>query len=239
MPWACCFGFFDKSVSLPRNNDMCSIWLCNVGIVDSLNYRHGSSSLRIGWDRRLSILFNISHGYLCFKKLRKILLRYKGDPGMSKPPLRLNDSITLSGLHWQALLKPQSGSFDLTHLGCILIHQSLCASRSHSCYWKLIYTALELFVLMILSSCRLRFSRRAMPSLEDLREQWNHLYRTQLPALAKAKDAAQPKWPVQLDHCFARIILDNAVGKDRPWNQVLKSPAYKNMSREQFLKISL
>ncbi|KAG6355062.1 hypothetical protein INS49_004143 [Diaporthe citri] len=72
-----------------------------------------------------------------------------------------------------------------------------------------------------------------MSSLEDLREQWNHLYRTHLPNLAKAKDAAQPKWPVQLDHCFARIILDNAVGKDRPWNQVLKSPAYKNMSREQ------
>lgn len=72
-----------------------------------------------------------------------------------------------------------------------------------------------------------------MSSLEDLREQWNHLYRTRLPALAKAKDAAQPKWPVQLDHCFARIILDNAVGKDRPWNQVLKSPAYKHMSREQ------
>lgn len=72
-----------------------------------------------------------------------------------------------------------------------------------------------------------------MSSLEDLREQWNHLYRTQLPALAKAKDAAQPKWPVQLDHCFARIILDNAVGKDRPWNQVLKSPAYQHMSREQ------
>lgn len=72
-----------------------------------------------------------------------------------------------------------------------------------------------------------------MSSLEDLREQWNHLYRNRLPSLAKAKDAAQPKWPVQLDHCFARIILDNAVGKDRPWNQVLKSPAYKHMSREQ------
>lgn len=86
---------------------------------------------------------------------------------------------------------------------------------------------------MFTSYCRLWSSRRAMSSLEDLREQWNHLYRNQLPALAKAKDAAQPKWPVQLDHCFARIILDNAVGKDRPWNQVLKSPAYKNMSREQ------
>ncbi|KAI3399153.1 hypothetical protein diail_7732, partial [Diaporthe ilicicola] len=72
-----------------------------------------------------------------------------------------------------------------------------------------------------------------MSSLEDLREQWNHLYRIRLPSLAKAKDTAQPKWPVQLDHCFARIILDNAVGKDLPWNQVLKSPAYKHMSRDQ------
>ncbi|KAK2596531.1 hypothetical protein N8I77_013417 [Diaporthe amygdali] len=72
-----------------------------------------------------------------------------------------------------------------------------------------------------------------MSSLEDLRESWNHLYRTRLPFLAKAKDESQPKWPVQLDHCFARIILDNAIGKDRPWNQVLKSPAYKHMSREQ------
>lgn len=152
---------------------------------------------------------------------------------MSKPPLRLNDSITLSRWHWNALLKLQSGSFHLTHLVWILVHQSLSASRSHSYYWKPIYTVLDLFLLMLLSSCRLRFSRRAMSSLEDLREQWNHLYRTQLPALAKAKDAAQPKWPVQLDHCFARIILDNAVGKDRPWNQVLKSPAYKHMSREQ------
>lgn len=85
----------------------------------------------------------------------------------------------------------------------------------------------------MLSTSRLRLSRPAMSSLEDLREQWNHLYRTKLPALAKAKDAAQPKWPVQLDHCFARIILDNAVGKDKPWNQVLKSPAYKHMSQEQ------
>lgn len=75
-----------------------------------------------------------------------------------------------------------------------------------------------------------------MPSdtpIEDLQDKWNHLYRTRLPQLAKAKDPAQPKWPVQLDHCFARIVLDNAVGKDRPWAQVVKSPAYKNMSRQQ------
>lgn len=73
----------------------------------------------------------------------------------------------------------------------------------------------------------------SMASLEDLQDEWNHLYRTQLPSLAKAKSPSQPKWPVRLDHCFARIILDNTVGKDKPWNQVVKSPAYKNMSRQQ------
>ncbi|KAJ4421911.1 hypothetical protein N0V82_003408 [Gnomoniopsis sp. IMI 355080] len=71
------------------------------------------------------------------------------------------------------------------------------------------------------------------PSLDDLQDKWNFLYRTRLPSLAKAKDPAQPEWPVRLDHCFARIVLDNAVGKDRPWPQVVKSPAYKNMSRQQ------
>lgn len=82
------------------------------------------------------------------------------------------------------------------------------------------------------SRARAAFAIR-MASVEALQQQWNQLYRTRLPSLAKAKDSAQPKWPVQLDHCFARIILDNAVGKDKPWTQVLKSPAYKNMSREQ------
>lgn len=72
-----------------------------------------------------------------------------------------------------------------------------------------------------------------MSSTAELQERWNHLYKTQLPAMAKARDPAQKKWPVNLDHCFARIVLDNTVGKDRPWNQVIQSPAYKNMSDEQ------
>ncbi|KAG8630346.1 hypothetical protein KVT40_001965 [Elsinoe batatas] len=70
-------------------------------------------------------------------------------------------------------------------------------------------------------------------SLKDLQEEWNALYKTRLPSLANAKDSSQPKWPVVLDHCFARIILDNVIGKDKPWNQVIKSPAYKNMSEDQ------
>lgn len=72
-----------------------------------------------------------------------------------------------------------------------------------------------------------------MPSLEALQKDWNDLYKKRLPALAKNKDVSQKKWPVQLDHCFARIILDNAIGGDKPWNQVIKSPAYKNMTQEQ------
>jgi O-6-methylguanine DNA methyltransferase len=43
----------------------------------------------------------------------------------------------------------------------------------------------------------------------------------------------QPNWPVHVDHCFARIILDITVGINAPWMPKLKSPAYKNMSRSQ------
>jgi O-6-methylguanine DNA methyltransferase len=81
---------------------------------------------------------------------------------------------------------------------------------------------------------------KTMPSqkddaeLETLRARWKHLYASHLPALALARDQAQPKWPVHLDHCFARIILDNAIGIDRPWNQVIKSPAVRTMTVEQF-----
>ncbi|KAF4548147.1 Methylated-DNA--protein-cysteine methyltransferase-like protein [Elsinoe fawcettii] len=70
-------------------------------------------------------------------------------------------------------------------------------------------------------------------SLEQLQEEWNNLYKSRLPSLAKAKDPSQPKWPVVLDHCFARIILDNVIGGDKPWNQVIKAPAWRNMSEEQ------
>lgn len=70
-------------------------------------------------------------------------------------------------------------------------------------------------------------------TIEQLQERWNYLYKEYLPALAKSKDEAQDTWPVSLDHCFARIVLDNAVGKDKPWTEVVKSPAYKNMTGAQ------
>ncbi|GAB7343803.1 hypothetical protein MBLNU457_1774t1 [Dothideomycetes sp. NU457] len=72
-----------------------------------------------------------------------------------------------------------------------------------------------------------------MTSVTELQERWNTLYKTTLPRLAKAKDLVQPHWPVVLDHCFGRIILDNAVGVTKPWAKVIKSPAYKNMTARQ------
>ena len=51
--------------------------------------------------------------------------------------------------------------------------------------------------------------------------QWFALTRERMPACA-----AERGWPVRLDHCFQRILLDNAVGAK--WSEHIASPAYKN-----------
>ena len=48
-----------------------------------------------------------------------------------------------------------------------------------------------------------------------------------LPAAA----AAHPEWPIRLDHCFARVLLDSVCG--RPWREVLRPPAWRNMDPER------
>lgn len=72
-----------------------------------------------------------------------------------------------------------------------------------------------------------------MATSKELQQRWRNIYHDHLPTLAKAQDPVQKIWPVHLDHCFARIVLDNAVGIDRPWTEVLKQPAIRNMSTEQ------
>lgn len=81
----------------------------------------------------------------------------------------------------------------------------------------------------------------AVDELEDLREEWSTLYRKTLPELARSKDSRQSNWPVSLDHCFARIILDNTIGRDakhegqyEQWDTVIKKPAVRNMTQDQF-----
>jgi len=75
-----------------------------------------------------------------------------------------------------------------------------------------------------------------LPSPPSLRAQWTTLYTLTLPSLARAKHPTQPHWPVHLDHCFARIILDTVVGIDTPWTSKLNSPAVKNMDALQLRK---
>lgn len=78
-----------------------------------------------------------------------------------------------------------------------------------------------------------RVNLTSVDTMEALRSRWIYLYSDYLPCLAQAKDPIQPSWPVHLDHCFARIVLDNAVGQDRPWTGVVPSPAVKHMTEQQ------
>ena len=56
------------------------------------------------------------------------------------------------------------------------------------------------------------------PALQD---RWLRLTREELPALAAARN-----WPVNLDHCFQRVLLDHAVG-GRWYERVVGRPAYR------------
>lgn len=67
-----------------------------------------------------------------------------------------------------------------------------------------------------------------MPPLsrEEIVARWFVLTREVMPALAQARG-----WPVRYDHCFQRILLDNALG--RSWREVLRAPAYHHASDAQ------
>lgn len=70
-------------------------------------------------------------------------------------------------------------------------------------------------------------------SLSALRARWQILYTTTLPALARSNSPVQTHWPITLDHCFARVLLDNAVGMTKPWHEVVGRPASRYMSEAQ------
>ena len=57
----------------------------------------------------------------------------------------------------------------------------------------------------------------------ELRVRWRELVEDRLPRAARNRT----DWPVALDHCFARILLDNACG--RPWREVVRPPAWRRM----------
>ena len=61
---------------------------------------------------------------------------------------------------------------------------------------------------------------------EELEAEWLHLTRVELPALA-----AERAWPVRNDHCFQRILLDNACA-GRWYDTIPKRPAYAHAPAE-------
>jgi len=54
-----------------------------------------------------------------------------------------------------------------------------------------------------------------------LRMAWRALVDDRLPAAAPGRG-----WPIHLNHCFARVLLDAACGC--PWREVIKPPAWRN-----------
>ena len=63
----------------------------------------------------------------------------------------------------------------------------------------------------------------------DLRDRWRDLVGRRLP------EAAGPcGWPVRFDHCFARILLDNAL--DAPWRTRVPPPAWRNVPEEDLAR---
>lgn len=59
-------------------------------------------------------------------------------------------------------------------------------------------------------------------------ENYLHLTRTVMPALAKTSNS---DWPVRNDHCFQRIVLDTIFGG--VWYDHLARPAYRHFSQAQ------
>ena len=71
-------------------------------------------------------------------------------------------------------------------------------------------------------------SRTQRPQMLD---RYRSLINDDLPRAAKAKSDRQPIWPVHLNHCFGRIILDNIC--KQPWRRIIPAPAIRNMSPDQ------
>lgn len=61
----------------------------------------------------------------------------------------------------------------------------------------------------------------------DRRAQWRDLVERRLPEAARA----HRDWPVRLDHCFARILLDHACGG--PWRDHVAPPAHANLPADR------
>ena len=65
---------------------------------------------------------------------------------------------------------------------------------------------------------------------DHLRAEYLRLVRRALPAAATAGGG----WPIRLDHCFMRVVLDDVVG--RRWTDAIdrrRGPAYRQLTDDQ------
>lgn len=72
-----------------------------------------------------------------------------------------------------------------------------------------------------------RIGAEPEPRPADSQARWRDLVDRRLPEAARGRS----DWPVRLDHCFARILLDNACGG--PWRDSVRPPAWANMPPER------
>lgn len=64
--------------------------------------------------------------------------------------------------------------------------------------------------------------------LSELRARYDELVHERLPETAQGGE----NWPVHLDHCFGRIVLDNLFG-DEWYDHVDGRPAYEHLSPDE------
>ena len=65
-------------------------------------------------------------------------------------------------------------------------------------------------------------------STADLASRYILLTKEVMPHLART---SHRHWPVSIDHCFQRIVLDAVCGG--VWYDFMLRPAYKNLTRDQ------
>jgi hypothetical protein len=64
--------------------------------------------------------------------------------------------------------------------------------------------------------------------ISALREEYTQKVNETLPETAQQSEG----WPIHLDHCFGRVVLDNLF-QDEWYDYVDGRPAYKNLTRDQ------
>lgn len=64
--------------------------------------------------------------------------------------------------------------------------------------------------------------------LSQLRAAYTRKVNEELPARARNGDG----WPIHLDHCFGRVVLDNLFG-DEWYGHIDGRPAYEHLSRSE------